>query len=413
MNTRRRNWVKIWVNEWLRGTVRFELTPQERAIFIDLITLAGDSRIPGIICSGVDEEALKTFEGSDEKSQKVHKNFYEEKENLLKEIKKFLGVPLNYLAVTLHCSNYILKNTLNKLQQTNRIVVDVKQKKNLTLYTIAIVNWHKYQSEYDRQKNYRIDSQKCLENKENSELKVTTDSYNQSYNQSYNSNNSESYNNGYNQSYTNGYNQGDTKSYTKSYNDGYTKSYSPEENRIDKNRLYIPPPFNNFPPPLKMGGDNTKIEREIFSIFCDTYQKVKGVTYPAPKSGKRFESQIAQVRNYICSIHSDINDALKFHKHMCYLYLLEDDADNPDNQKILRSNHSFGQYVSNLSRWAQEAREIPLLETPEDILKYEGKNPPDKLLRWAELLKRDGYDEKQILAMLAKLNKKMMEGETK
>lgn len=45
----RPSWIKLWTEEWLDGSVRAELEPDERGIFIDLLALAGRSRQPGVI----------------------------------------------------------------------------------------------------------------------------------------------------------------------------------------------------------------------------------------------------------------------------------------------------------------------------------------------------------------------------
>jgi len=47
----RRAWIKIFTEEWLSGSLRFENTPAERGLWIDILTLAGRSRNPGMIQS--------------------------------------------------------------------------------------------------------------------------------------------------------------------------------------------------------------------------------------------------------------------------------------------------------------------------------------------------------------------------
>jgi len=108
----RRKWVKIWVDESLTGTVRFDLTPAERSIWYDLIILAGACRVPGQISSN--------------------------------ETTPF---PHDYIANLLQVPLDLLQTTLKKLADTGRI----SENEN----GIHITNWLKYQSEYDRQKKYR------------------------------------------------------------------------------------------------------------------------------------------------------------------------------------------------------------------------------------------------------------------
>jgi len=47
-------WVKIWTENWLDGSLREQMTPVERSIWIDLLVMAGRSRTPGIVQSNPD-----------------------------------------------------------------------------------------------------------------------------------------------------------------------------------------------------------------------------------------------------------------------------------------------------------------------------------------------------------------------
>jgi hypothetical protein len=111
-----RQWVKVWVKESLFGTIRFDFTPEERGIWYELIILAGNCRLEGIIAAG----------------DKV-------------------PYPHSWIAATLNVPLKLLEVTLKKCQETNRI------EENGT--GIKIINWSKYQSEYDRQKPYRKNKQ--------------------------------------------------------------------------------------------------------------------------------------------------------------------------------------------------------------------------------------------------------------
>ena len=44
-------WIKIWTEEWLDGSIREQLTPTERSVWIDLLVMAGRSRKLGVIQS--------------------------------------------------------------------------------------------------------------------------------------------------------------------------------------------------------------------------------------------------------------------------------------------------------------------------------------------------------------------------
>src|SRR5579862_5551235 len=118
----RRQWVKLWVNEWLDGTSRFELTAQQRLLWIDLLALAGRSRFPGYIYAGEAGDGSK------------------------------VGYPIAYLAGVLQMDEVTLNNALKLLQLHAHITLDEVIP---DVFVIGIINWEKYQSEYLRQKTYR------------------------------------------------------------------------------------------------------------------------------------------------------------------------------------------------------------------------------------------------------------------
>ena len=107
-----RKWIKLWVAESLRGTIRFDFTPAERGVWYDLLALAGDCRQDGLIAPGSDE-----------------------------------AYPLRWIAGTLNISPSLLQRTLEKCKTYTRIEVNG--------HGILILNWNRYQSEYERQKPFR------------------------------------------------------------------------------------------------------------------------------------------------------------------------------------------------------------------------------------------------------------------
>lgn len=107
-----RRWVKIWVNESLTGTIRFDFTPQERGVWYDLLLLAGNCRQEGLIAAG-----------------------------------NGTPYPRNWIAGTLNIPIKLLNTTIKKCIDTDRISENGDG--------LKIINWDKYQSEYDRQKPYR------------------------------------------------------------------------------------------------------------------------------------------------------------------------------------------------------------------------------------------------------------------
>jgi hypothetical protein len=125
MNPRfgRRSWVKLWVNEWLDGTTRFEMSDAQRAFWIDLLALAGRSRFPGRICAG-------EVDGS------------------------YIGYPLNKFQ-SLMAEPIDVPQTLHLFEKTGKIKLTVTSESPIKLVMIELVNWDRYQSEYQRQKKYR------------------------------------------------------------------------------------------------------------------------------------------------------------------------------------------------------------------------------------------------------------------
>lgn len=112
-----RSWIKLWVNEWLTGTVRWQLTPQQRSIWADLLALAGRSRFPGIVCSGETNGVLDPF-------------------------------PMDYLCSVFRCAEPDVKDAFHLFVGQSRITINEAG-------VIQIVNWDKYQSEYQLKRQRR------------------------------------------------------------------------------------------------------------------------------------------------------------------------------------------------------------------------------------------------------------------
>jgi hypothetical protein len=123
----RRNWVKLWTAEWLRGTSRFELTAVQRSNWIDLLAMAGDSRIPGVVCAGEDADG------------------------------KLLGYPIQFISALLTVPEQELQESLQVFERQGRISVEKDARHN---FIIALTSWERYQSEYHRQKSYRPKNEK-------------------------------------------------------------------------------------------------------------------------------------------------------------------------------------------------------------------------------------------------------------
>ena len=126
----RRTWIKIYAEKWLRGTLREE-SSSLRGIWMDILALAGDSAYG-------DVGKIQAVEG--------------------------IGYPDELIKEILKVEMKEWEEAKGRLCETQRIVVS---KKNV----IEIMNWGRYQSEYDRQRSYRQELQP----------KVTTESATKSY----------------------------------------------------------------------------------------------------------------------------------------------------------------------------------------------------------------------------------------
>ena len=137
----RRTWVKLWVNDWLEGTTRYQMSDAQRAFWIDLLAMAGRSRFGGVVCSGKDGDEwigypLAKFQG-----------LLSEPIDVLATFELFRRTGKITLQVTNNSDPFSDANDANS--RANDIVFTPK------LYTIFICSWDRYQSEYERVKKYR------------------------------------------------------------------------------------------------------------------------------------------------------------------------------------------------------------------------------------------------------------------
>jgi len=105
-------WVKLHVSGWLHGSIRYQLEPDERGVWADLIAMAGQCLARGRIC---DNDGI--------------------------------AYPKQYIANQLNISLELLERTLGKCKKEGRIA-EIKG-------VIGITHWKEYQSEYERQIPYR------------------------------------------------------------------------------------------------------------------------------------------------------------------------------------------------------------------------------------------------------------------
>jgi hypothetical protein len=114
----RKTWIKLYVDQCLHGSMIEELNAEQRWLWIGLLLLAGESSIPGIIFRRKNAD----------------------------------GKPIGFSGITIaemldvNIDVYVdgIKRMINK----EKISIDKTG-------VIHILNWEKYQSEYQRQKRYR------------------------------------------------------------------------------------------------------------------------------------------------------------------------------------------------------------------------------------------------------------------
>ena len=141
-----RRWVKLWVNEWLDGTTRLEMSDAQRAFWIDLLAMAGRSRFPGHVCAG-------QVEG------------------------KFVGYPVSKFEA-LMSTPIDVAQTLALFAGAGKLIVRETQNAPIKLLHLELLNWDKYQSEYQRQRPYREAKRKRLHGNSNESYKRSYDTSN-------------------------------------------------------------------------------------------------------------------------------------------------------------------------------------------------------------------------------------------
>ena len=108
----KRAWVKLHINGMLNGSVRYQLLPEERSVWVDLLCFAGLGIKPGVIS----DNDLRPY-------------------------------PHSFLANRFNIPLELLENTLKKCIKEGRVTENGQG--------IHINNWKEYQSEYQRQQQYR------------------------------------------------------------------------------------------------------------------------------------------------------------------------------------------------------------------------------------------------------------------
>lgn len=124
-----RKWIKLWINEWRDGTLRWQATDAQRAFWVDLLTLAGRSRYPGIVCAGRDGPNEENIVGYPIQFLSPNSSIKTEEE--AKEI------------LDLFASRKMLSYTVSKSANGDK------------LFAVTISNWKQYQSDYEANRKYQ------------------------------------------------------------------------------------------------------------------------------------------------------------------------------------------------------------------------------------------------------------------
>ncbi len=107
-----KTYVKISVTGWLHGSIRWQLSAEQRGVWADLIAWAGQCRLDGLIADN-------------------EKRPY----------------PIEYVSNHLNITPELLERTIEKCIEDGRI-----EKRDGAIF---LVNFKQYQDEYTRQKPYR------------------------------------------------------------------------------------------------------------------------------------------------------------------------------------------------------------------------------------------------------------------
>ncbi len=119
----KRTWIKLYTLECLEGSIRYQLSAEERGVWYDLLIFSAICRNDGVI--------------SDRDGRAFPHSF----------IANRLNIPLE-----------LLEETLKKCKEEGRLNENGKG--------IVILNWKLYQSEYSRLKKYREKSKEPMSDKE-------------------------------------------------------------------------------------------------------------------------------------------------------------------------------------------------------------------------------------------------------
>lgn len=121
LESRPTSWFKLRCRDWLNGPVRFELTPADRSLLVDIMALARQSKYCPVIASGIDRQG------------------------------EYCGYPYKYLSSIVCFSTRKFRASLNLLEEKG--LIETCQNGNGII--IKVSNFDKIQDDYLRQRPYR------------------------------------------------------------------------------------------------------------------------------------------------------------------------------------------------------------------------------------------------------------------
>lgn len=146
-NPTKRAWFKVWVDPWLDGSTRDELTHEERAWWIDVLALATRSRFPGVIATG---RARRGYVGYPLERLAGMLNIEPE------TLGTFLGkcVKLGKIKCSVRCPSTGRKLSVGAISGVHKASTTAPLDVHLTC-VIHVIKWATYQSDYLRQRELR------------------------------------------------------------------------------------------------------------------------------------------------------------------------------------------------------------------------------------------------------------------
>jgi len=157
-------WIKLYAEKWIHGSTRGELTNAELAVLVDLLALAALNDPPG----QVDFTSFRRLANQLNISQKLLKGC----------IKKALlnnKIRLGRFHIDPQSGKRIEETSPNYDEYETSVINSVADQSNYgtTQFSLIILNWSRYQSEYLRQRPYR-NEKPTPETQEDKDLKVIT-----------------------------------------------------------------------------------------------------------------------------------------------------------------------------------------------------------------------------------------------